>query len=242
MAGDSFRSPTIPRCLIRRAAKIGEAAKGGGGGTISGPVLLSFCRQKPTHAVILARVGDMSDVCACCRTRECATAGRRAVRPDCAGRRSPPVSVCETCADSGFAPSSGLWAPNGAAHCRCHFCSAPDSVRHCEGAVEEYTNRRDPLFVCKDIFVVFPWLVVLRRVSPVELRRALLRVKKHLPPANTRGLEDTLGLGGEVPAGGAPLLLTSARMRGSGSRAEQVAAASVDRIRLRRTPRMRYEY
>ena len=84
--------------------------------------------------------------------------------------------------------------------------------------------------------------VDLRRASSVELRSALLRVKKHLPPANTSGLEDVLGQGSEVPSDGTSPLLTSAHMRGFGTRAEQVATKSVDRFRLSRAPHMGYTY
>ena len=41
---------------------------------------------------------------------------------------------------------------------------------------------------------------------------------------------------------GTPLLLTSTLVRGSGTRAEQVASESVDRIRLSRAPYMKYKY
>lgn len=185
----------------------------------------------------LVRVGDMSTVCAFCRTEGSSTTGQWFVCPDCAGGRSPPIAVYETCADSGSALSLGAWAPTGAAHSRCRTCNALDSARHSEAAVEEYRNKCDPLSARKDIFVVGP-----PRASSAELRCALFRAKEHLPPANTSGLEDVMGQGSEVPSNGTSLLLTSAQICGSGTRAEQVATESVDRLRLSREPHMKYKY
>ena len=65
--------------------------------------------------------------------------------------------------------------------------------------------------------------VDLRRASLAELRSALLRAKKLLPPANTSGLEGVLGRCCEVPSDGTSLLLAPAQMCGSGARAEQEA-------------------
>ena len=81
-----------------------------------------------------------------------------------------------------------------------------------------------------------------RRASPTELRSALRRVKKHLAPANTSGLEDVLGQGSDVPSDGTSLLLMAAQFSGSGAPAEQVTTESVDRIRLSRAPHMIYKY
>ena len=85
-------------------------------------------------------------------------------------------------------------------------------------------------------------MVQLRRASPSEVRSALLRVKKHLPPSNTSGLEDVLGQGGEVPSEGTSLLLMTAQFSGAGSQAEKVALESVDRLRLSRAPHMKFKY
>ena len=85
-------------------------------------------------------------------------------------------------------------------------------------------------------------MVELRRALCVELRRTLLRVKEHLPPADTSGLEDALGHGSDVPLDGTSLLLISAQVCGSGRRAELVALESVGRIRLSRFPHMKSKY
>ena len=85
-------------------------------------------------------------------------------------------------------------------------------------------------------------MVELRRASPADLRSALLRVKKHLAPANTSGLEHASGQGSEVPSDGTSLLSTTAQFSGAGAQAEKVAMESVDRIRLSRAPNMKYKY
>ena len=108
--------------------------------------------------------------------------------------------------------------------------------------VEEFKNRRDALFVRKDVFVSCIGMVELRRASSAELRGASLRVKERSPLADASGLEDALGPGGEVPSDGKYFLLMSAQTCGSGTRADRVALGSVDRIRLSRAPRVRYEY
>ena len=68
-------------------------------------------------------------------------------------------------------------------------------------------------------------------------------VSKSAPrPANTSRLEAVLGQGGEAPSDGTSLLLTSAHTGGSGTRAEQVALGSEDRIRRGRAPHLKYKY
>ena len=111
-----------------------------------------------------------------------------------------------------------------------------------ESVAGEYKSRRDPASVCRDIFSVCPWVTEVRRASPAELRAALVRVKKRLPPSSTSGIEDVLGHGGEVPSDGASLLLMAAQFSGSGTQAEKVALELADRIRLSRAPRMKYKY
>lgn len=66
----------------------------------------------------------------------------------------PRIAVCETCPDAGFAPSSGLWAPSGAAHFRCCSCNALGSAETREAVVEERKSSCDPLFLRTDIFIV----------------------------------------------------------------------------------------
>ena len=113
---------------------------------------------------------------------------------------------------------------------------------HRETAKDEYKSRRDPFSICRDISSACPWMTELRRAAPADLRTALVRVKKHLPPSNAPGIEDALGRGGEVPPDGASLLLMTAQFPGSSTQAEKVALESVDRIRLSRAPHMRYKY
>ena len=85
-------------------------------------------------------------------------------------------------------------------------------------------------------------MVELRRASPSELRSALLRVQKRLPPSNTSGLEDVLGQGGEAPPDGTSLLLTSAQFPGAGAQAARVAMESVGRTRPSSASRMKYKF
>ena len=82
----------------------------------------------------------------------------------------------------------------------------------------------------------------LRRAPLGELRNTLLRVKKHLAPANTSGSEGVRGQGSEVPSDDTPALLSTAQFPGAGTPAERVAMDSVDRIKLIRAPRMRYKF
>ena len=84
-------------------------------------------------------------------------------------------------------------------------------------------------------------MVGVRRASPATLHSALLRVKKHLAPANASGLEDVLGQRGEAPSDETSLS-TTAQFSGAGAQAGEVAMESVGRIRLSRAPHMKYEY
>ena len=85
--------------------------------------------------------------------------------------------------------------------------------------------------MAEDISSARQRMMDIRRASPTETRSATLRVKRHLPSANSSGLEDALGPGGELPSGGTPSVLMADQLCGSGSRAERVAlvglAASV---------------
>ena len=112
---------------------------------------------------------------------------------------------------------------------RRNICGASDSAKRRDAVIEEYKIRREPLFVRKDIFVARPLMFELRRAAFLELRSALLRVTRHLPPANTSGLEDALWPGSEIPSDGTSLLLASALGRGSGTRAGQVACMRLSR-------------
>ena len=136
----------------------------------------------------------------------------------------------------------GAQSPGASVPPRRNICGAMDSAKRCDAVIEEYKDWRDPLFTRKDIFALSPRMADFVRASLVELRSALLRVKKHLPPANTSGQEEVLGQGSEAPSDGTSLFLTSAQMCGSGTRAEQVASGSVARTCIGRAPHLRYEY
>ena len=135
----------------------------------------------------------MSNVCAFCQVKESSSVGKWLVCSGCEGRRKPPTALCDTCVDNGYAPTLGVWVPHAPLQFRCHVCVALDSALHRDAVLEEFKSRCDPTSICRDIFVVCPWMVELRRASPGEVRSALLRVKKHLPPSNSSGLEDVLG-------------------------------------------------
>ena len=145
--------------------------------------------------------------------------GKWLVCSDCVGRRDPPTALCETCVENGYASTFGAWAPHAPLLFRCHVCIAFSSAQHRDRVLVEFKSRCDPTSICRDIFVVCPWMVQLRQASPGEVRSALRRVKKHLPPSNASGLEDVLGQGGEVPSESTSLLLMTAQMSGSGSQA-----------------------
>ena len=82
-----------------------------------------------------------------------------------------------------------------------------------------------------------PWMVDIRRAATGEIRSALLRAKRHLPPANSPGQEDVFGRGGDVPREGTSVLFTAA-----GPRTEQVAMEPIGRIRLNRAPPMKFKH
>ena len=64
-----------------------------------------------------------------------------------------------------------------------------------EAGIGENRDRYAPFFACEDIFAARPWIVELRRASPVEPCSAPPHVKKRLGPATRSGLEDVLGHG-----------------------------------------------
>ena len=160
----------------------------------------------------------------------------------CVGRRDPQTALCEMRVDKRYAQTFGLWMPSAPAQFRRNVCLALHSVKHREAAVGEFKSRFDPAPIRRDTFAAYPWMAEVRRSTPAEIRSALLRVKKDLPPPNASGLEDVLGQAGEVPSEGTSLLLTTAQFSGSGSQAEKVALESVDRLRLSRAPHMKFKY
>ena len=103
--------------------------------------------------------------------------------PGCVGRRDPPNTLCDVRLDNGHVPTRSLWAPGASAPFRCHACVALGVSKSRETVTEGFKSRRDPTSVCKDILVVCPRVVDIRRTTPAELRSALLRVKNHLAPA-----------------------------------------------------------
>lgn len=177
-----------------------------------------------------------------CREKESAAAGKWFVCPHCVGRLSPPRALCESRAESGFAPPAGARSPGAAVPFRRNIRGASDSAKRRDAVSAEYNDRCDPLFVRKDIFAARPRMVDLRRATPVAVRSAPLRVEKHVTPANTSRLGDVLGQVSEVPSDGTSLSSVSAQMCGPRARAERVTLESVDRIRHRRAPHAKYEY
>ena len=142
----------------------------------------------------------MSNVCSFHQTKESTSAGKWLVRGDCVGRRDPPSAVCDSCADTGLASSSGAWAPNATAPFRCNICRALDAAERRESVVGEFKNRCDPSAIGRDVVAACPWMADLLRAPPTKLRSALLRVKKRPPPSDTFGLEGVLEQGNEVPS------------------------------------------
>ena len=165
----------------------------------------------------------LSNACSFCQSKESASGGKWFVGVDSVGRRKPLIAACNSCVDNGYDSSLGTWSPGASAPFRSNICSAIDATKYREAAVDEYTNRCDPLSVCKDIFAACPRMVELPRAAPSELRSALLRVKKHLAPANASSLEDVLGQGCDVRSDGTSLLLMTAQLSGAGAQAEKVA-------------------
>ena len=162
----------------------------------------------------------MSNVCSFCQVEESTSAGKWLARGNCVGRRDPPSALCDTCADNGLASPVGLWTPSAPAPLRCNICRALNSAYHRESVWGDYKNRRDPASARRDMFIVSPRTVESRRASPSDLRTALIRAKKQLPPSNMSGIEGVLGHGGEVPSDGASLLPMTARSSGAGTKAE----------------------
>ena len=184
----------------------------------------------------------MSNVCAFCQVKESSSVGKWLVCPDCSGRRDPLTALCESCVENGYASTFGVWAPHTPLSFRCNVCIALNSAQHRNMVLDEFKSRCDPTSICRDIFAVCPWMAHLRQAPPNEIRVALRRVKRHLPPSNSSGLEDVLGQGGEIPSESTSLLLMTAQFSGTGSQAEKVALESVDRLRLSRAPHMKYKY
>ena len=183
-----------------------------------------------------------SDVCPVCQTEESTALGKRLVCPDCAGHRPPPSALCAACVVSAFAASLSLRAPGASVPFRCNIRCALDAADRRVAAIEERKNRRGPMLLRKDIFAACPRMVELRRASLAELRSAPLRVKKHVAPADTSGLEDVLGQGGEVPSDGTSLFLMTAQFSGDWTPAGRLAIESVARTGLSRAPHVKYKY
>ena len=160
-------------------------------------------------------------MCSFCQVKESASVGKWLARGDCVGRRDSPGALCDACADNGFASSVGLWAPSAPAPFRCNICRALNSAYHRESVWGDYKNRRDPASARRDMFIVSPRTVESRRASPSDLRTALIRAKKQLPPSNMSGIEDVLGSGGEAPSDGASFLLMTAPFSGAGTQADR---------------------
>ena len=153
-----------------------------------------------------------------CMVKEGLSARNWYVCPDCRSCRDWPMTICNSSLDTGLAASLGLWGQSSANPLRRQICIALETIRFREDVIDEYTHRCDPSYVCKDIFLACPWVVEIRRASTSDLRRALLRVTKHFPPANTSRLEDVSGRAGEVPTEGTSLLMMAPQTCVSGFR------------------------
>ena len=163
--------------------------------------------------------------------------------PHCVGRRSPPRALCESRAESGFAPPAGAQLPGAAVPFRCNIRGASDPAKRRDAVNAEYKDRCDPLFVRKDIFAARQRMVNLRSATPVEMRSAPLRVEKHVPPANTSGLGDVLGqVSRSAVERNLAVFGVSSDVWPGHAESAWVTLESVDRIRHRRAPLAKYEY
>ena len=81
-----------------------------------------------------------------------------------------------------------------------------EPARSRKAVIDEYKRRRDPSYVRKDIFNIRPRMAETRHAPTSDLRSALLRVNKHLSPADAPGSEDALGRGGGASLYGASVL------------------------------------
>ena len=113
------------------------------------------------------------------------------------------MTICDSRVDKGLAASLGAWVQASTVPFKCQLRFAPGATRFREAVIDEYGRRCDPSYVSKDIFNICPRMAEIRRASTSDLRSALLRVKKHLPPANTPGLEAVLGRAGVAQSEGA---------------------------------------
>ena len=113
--------------------------------------------------------------------------------------------ACDLCVDIRLVTTLGPWRAKRSDPFWRHLCCGLESLRCRESVVDEKKARRDSLSICTDLFVVCPLRGDVRRASPIELRRVILRVKNPSAP-DASGLEDILGRGGEVPAEGTSLL------------------------------------
>ena len=137
----------------------------------------------------------MSDVRLFRQAKEYAIVGNWVACSSCVGRRTPPSAVCDSCADNSLAPISGMWAPGSHVPFRRKVSCALDAAKRREEVFDGYGGRCDPMLLSNDVFPVPPWKVEIRQASPTELRSDLQRVKKHLAPADTSGLENVVGQG-----------------------------------------------
>ena len=133
------------------------------------------------------------------------------------------MTTCHPCVDKGLAATMGSRDETSTAPFECQMRAPwiPPNIARPLSTSRSIDVIR--FFAREDIFDVCLWMAGIRRASTRELRSALLRVKKLRPRANLPGLEDALGLEGEVPTEGTSLPLMAAQSRGTGSRAGKVA-------------------
>ena len=106
--------------------------------------------------------------------------------------------VCDSCVDVGLVATLGTWGTKRADSFECRVRIVLESPLYCKSVIDWCKWGRDPPPMFEDVFGVCPSFVEIRRYSSINIRCGILRVKKHLPPANVPGLEDIFGRGGEV--------------------------------------------
>ena len=124
----------------------------------------------------------MSGICGIRENNEGFSAGKWYVYPGCVGRQVNLFAVCNLCVDDSKVATLGTRAPRRSGPYKRRAREALESTRHCDAAIAGYRFRRGPMSICKDIFVVGPWMV--------DIRRGVISVGKRLLPSLASGFED----------------------------------------------------
>ena len=138
----------------------------------------------------MAPSDPQSAACFFWQVKEGSPSGIWYVCPDCVGRRSPPMTICDSREDEGLASLMGAWDKFSAPPFKRHRSTALESAQLREAVLDECNHRCDPFLEREDIFDVCPRVAGIRRASTPELRSSLLRVKERRRPAGTSGLEE----------------------------------------------------